>query len=287
MPTPSFKGQKTLQTQSSSFNANSFHIRQELLKLNTTTVVKVEAVHVESRISEVGYVDVRPQIDQMDGQGNPVPHVIIYNVPFIRIQGGKNAFIIDPQVGDIGMCNFSDRDISRFKENKEPSLPGSKRLMNMADGLYTGGLLNGTPERYVLIDDDGIEIEGKALVHIHATSVTIDAETIDVTASDRVTIVATNIAEITADFISLTATTLLDIVSPLTKISGVLDVAGNILAKASIVLTGGIAAPGGAPASATAGFDVNGKVIDDNHGHGPGSYAAGGDAVSGSSGGVS
>jgi len=272
LPIPSFKGQKNLQTQSSDYNAKTFHIRQELYKLNTSTLVRVEAVKVDGRISPVGYVDVKPLVDQMDGQGNPVEHGIIYNVPYVRIQGGSNAFIIDPKAGDIGMCNFADRDISRVKENKVPSLPGSKRLMSMSDGLYTGGLLNGTPERYVLIDDDGIEIEGNALVSINATNVNVTATTVTVTATDK---------------IKLIATTLLEITSPLTTISGILDVAGNILAKASIVLSGGIAGDGGAPASATAGFSVNGKVIDDVHEHESGTYLDGQSLpVTGDSGGV-
>lgn len=264
MPIPSFKGQKNLQTQSNDYNTTNFQIKQELYKLNTSTIVRVEAVKVEGRISPVGYVDVKPLVDQMDGQGNPIEHGIIYNVPYIRLQGGLNAFIIDPKVGDIGMCNFADRDISRVKENKASSLPGSKRLMSMSDGLYTGGLLNETPERYVLIDDNGIEIEGNALVDINATNVNVKADTVTVTATDT---------------IKLIASTLLEITSPLTKISGILEVAGNLIEKASIVLSGGIAGDGGAPASATAGFVVNGKLIDDAHKHDSGTYL---DSLSGS-----
>jgi hypothetical protein len=271
LPTPSFKGQKNLQTQSSDYNAKTFHIRQELAKLSTTQLVRVVSVNVVDRVSPVGYVDVQPLVTQMDGQGNPVPHGIIYNIPYVRIQGGANAVIIDPQVDDIGMCNFSDRDISRVKETKDTALPGSKRMMSMADGLYTGGLLNGTPERYLLIDDNGIEIEGAAQVNIFATNVNVEAETVTVTATDK---------------IKLIASTLLEIVSPLTTISGILDVGGNILAKANIVLTGGIAGVGGVPAKADSGFEVNGKVIDDVHEHSSGAYAAGGDAVTGDSGGV-
>ena len=163
----------------------------------------------------------------------------------MRIQGGNNAFIIDPKVGDIGMCNFADRDISRVKETKSSSLPGSKRLMSMADGLYTGGLLNGLPERYILIDDDGIEIEGKALVHVHATNVTVDCETASITGSTSATI-----------------------------------------ASPSIILDGDVTGPGSASPTFSKGIDVNGKIVNDIHEHIPGAYTAGGDPVTGNSGGV-
>ena len=127
MQTPSFKGQKNLQDQSSNFNAAAFHIKQEISKLSTTTVVKIVAVNVDARISPVGYVDVNPIVDQMDGRGKSVPHGTIYNVPYMRMQGGANALIIDPQVDDIGLCCFADRDISRVKENKKSSLRNSDR----------------------------------------------------------------------------------------------------------------------------------------------------------------
>ena len=178
MQTPSFKGQKDLQTQSSDYNSASFHIRQEISKLSTTTVVKIIAVNVDDKISPVGRVDVQPIVDQMDGRGQAVPHGIIYNVPYMRMQGGANAIIIDPQIDDIGLCCFSDRDISRVKETKKPALPGSKRMMSMADALYIGGILNGTPERYIIIDDAGIDIIGGPAVNITADSVVVTASEI-------------------------------------------------------------------------------------------------------------
>lgn len=260
MPTPSFKGQKDLQSQSSDYNARTFHIRQELSKLSTSTLVRVESVNVEGRISPVGYVDVKPLVDQMDGQGNPVEHGIIYNVPYVRIQGGANAFIIDPQVGDIGMCNFADRDISRVKENKAPSLPGSKRLMSMADGLYTGGLLNGTPERYIIIDDDGIEVEGAALVHVHAESVTVDCTTMAATVAESLTV--------DCDTAAITGATSITATAP------------------SIVLDGDVTGPGSTPPTFSKGIDVNGKIVDDVHMHLPGAYNIGGTPVTGNSGGL-
>ena len=256
MPIPSFKGQKTLQTQSSSFNANTFHIKQELAKLSTCTIVKVEAVNIEGRISPVGYVDVRPLVDQIDGNGKPVSHGIIYNVPYIRMQGGANAFIVDPQVGDIGMCNFSDRDISRVKETKEPSLPGSKRLMSMADGLYTGGLLNGIPERYIIIEDDGIEIVGGPLVKIVADSVEVETTTASITATASV--------EITSPDITFNGATAISLISP------------QINLTAPIVTSTGI----------ITALDFATAVIPslNAHGHQPGTFVVGVNPVTGKSG---
>ncbi len=262
MPIPSSKGQKDLSTQSSAYNARAFQIRQEIIKLETTTVVRVQAVRVEGRVSEVGLVDVLPLVDQMDGQGNPVEHTVIYNVPFIRVQGGKNAVIVDPQVGDIGMCNFASRDITRVKRDKKAALPGSKRVMSFADGLYTGGILNGAPERYVIIDDDGIEIEGTATVTVHGDNTTINADTATINADTSVTIN-----------------------SPLTMITGILDVAGNILAKAGVLITGALSgAAAVAPVGTPNGIAVNGKTITDAHEHEAGTYVVGTSQVTGNSG---
>ena len=196
----SVKGQKDLQTGSSDFNAKEFQIRQALIELSTTKLVKVLAVGVTGLT--MGTVDVQALVDQMDGNGQPQPHGIIYEVPYHRVQGGVNAVIIDPVVGDIGLCVFSDRDISRVKINKTNALPGSKRIMHMADALYIGGVLNAAPTRYIKFSDDGNGIE---IVGVEAVSVFADE--IEVTANTKATV--------TAPEVEVNATTKAVILSPL------------------------------------------------------------------------
>lgn len=156
-------------------NALTFFVKQLLGQLNIATLVQVKAVHVTSRISPVGYVDVQPLVDQVDGAGRPVTHTIINNVPFLRLQGGACAVIVDPHVGDIGFCVFADRDISAVKAAKASKPPGSRRRFNLADGLYVGGWNSlTTPTSYVLIDDTSIEINSPLAVNITAPQTTVN-----------------------------------------------------------------------------------------------------------------
>ncbi len=51
-------------------------------------------------------MDVLPLVMQQTGDGHAVPHDVIYNVPYIRVQGGKTAIILDPQVGILVPLSF-------------------------------------------------------------------------------------------------------------------------------------------------------------------------------------
>ncbi|WP_240021695.1 Gp138 family membrane-puncturing spike protein [Mannheimia haemolytica] len=117
-------------------------------RIQTVTLVQVIAVNATG-IGPVGTVDVQPMVAQLDGSGKAYAHGVIHNIPYFRLQGGSNAVIIDPEVGDIGMCGFCSRDISSVKVNKAPSTPQSRRKFDYADGLYFGGFLNGVPSQYL------------------------------------------------------------------------------------------------------------------------------------------
>lgn len=88
-------------------------------RIQTVTLVQVIAVNATG-IGPVGTVDVQPMVAQLDGSGKAYAHGVIHNIPYFRLQGGSNAVIIDPEVGDIGMCGFCSRDISSVKVNKAP-----------------------------------------------------------------------------------------------------------------------------------------------------------------------
>jgi hypothetical protein len=109
-------------------------------------------------VSPVGTVDVRPLVHQMAGNRTAVPHGVIYKIPYMRLQGGANAIILDPQVGDIGMCGFCSRDSSTVVATRKAALPASLRKYNWSDGLYIGGFLNAVPTQYIRFSDDGIGI---------------------------------------------------------------------------------------------------------------------------------
>lgn len=148
-------GLSTIVGGTSEANKLDFIIRRVMSGMATAALVKVEAVNSEGGLAPVGTVDVKMLVNQIDGIGNNVEHGVIYGVPYFRLNGGTNAVIIDPKVGDIGLCVFASRDISSAKVNKAPSPPGSRRKFSYADGLYFGGFLSETPENYIMFDDAG------------------------------------------------------------------------------------------------------------------------------------
>lgn len=161
----------------SEYGALQFLISQALLRLNTATLVKVVSVTNAGGLSPVGFVDVQPLVNQLDGAGNAVPHGVLFRLPYFRLQGGADAIILDPKAGDIGMAAFANRDISGVKAAKAQSNPGSWRSHDMADGLYFGGLLNGAPAQYVQFTADGINVVSPTKVTVTSPDIELDAST--------------------------------------------------------------------------------------------------------------
>lgn len=168
-------GQLKPQSTWGEFNNIAFMVQQALAKMQTSTLVRIESCTNEGGLFPVGYVDVTPMVNQLDGQGNPTPHVTIYGLPYFRLQGGTNGIIIDPEPGDIGVAVFSSRDISQVKTTKKQGNPGSHRQYSFADGMYLGGMLNGTPTQYVQFSAAGIRIHSPTAVILEAPKIQIKA----------------------------------------------------------------------------------------------------------------
>lgn len=164
-------------------NQLAFTIAQALNRLQTSTLVEVVAVTNSGGVSPVGFVDVRPMIAQVDAHGKGMEHATIYGVPYFRLQGGANAIILDPQVGDIGLACFASRDISSVKKTKKRGNPATLRKYDYSDALYVGGMLNGTPSQYVQFSASGITIHSPNAVTLDAPNVSINAATIGLNAS--------------------------------------------------------------------------------------------------------
>ena len=158
----------------SEFNTIAAVIQYFLTKVNTCTVVKVLKCTNAGGISPVGTVDVQPLVNQMTGDRVSVPHGPVYGLPYVRAQGGTNAVILDPQPGDIGIVCFAQRDISAVKEAKGVANPGSFRMFNWADGIYVGGILNGTPVQYVAFTESGVQVVSPTAVTVQAPDITLD-----------------------------------------------------------------------------------------------------------------
>lgn len=156
------------------FNNITFLVQQMLTKVQTVALVNVVAVSNAGELSPVGTVDVQPMVSQIDAFGIPTPHAPIFSVPYFRLQGGVNAIIIDPVVGDIGICLVCNRDISKVKATKRASVPGSNRTFSFSDGLYLGGVLNGVPNQYVSFGSAGVEIVSPGTVSVTAPNIALN-----------------------------------------------------------------------------------------------------------------
>lgn len=161
----------------SDYNANTFLVWSILARVRTMQPCRVMKVTNAGGVSPVGFVDLLPLVNQLDGYNNAVPHETIYNCPYFRLQGGANAIILDPQVGDIGWAGFADRDISSVKATKAQANPGSKRKFSMADAFYWGGLLNGTPSQYIAFSTTGIAITSPTKITLTAPQIVSNAST--------------------------------------------------------------------------------------------------------------
>lgn len=146
------------------YNNLLFMIEQSISKIQTATIVKIISCSNDGDVSPVGTVDVQILVNQISGQGVGEPHVTMYSLPYLRIQGGNNAIIIDPQVGDIGIAVFASRDITKVKSTKAQANPGSFRTYDFSDGMYLGGLLNGSPTQYLEFNESGLSIVSPSAV---------------------------------------------------------------------------------------------------------------------------
>ncbi|WP_265693284.1 Gp138 family membrane-puncturing spike protein [Providencia rustigianii] len=151
-----------------------FIINSLIGKIGTVTVCRVVKVK-GGGVNPVGFIDVKPMVLQVDGGGNIFDSATIYNVPYFRYQGGKNAVILDPKVGDIGICLVSSRDISQIKRTKKDAPPSTKRQYDIADSLYIGGILNGTPSQYIHFLESGIDIVATGVIKAKGTKIILDA----------------------------------------------------------------------------------------------------------------
>ena len=161
-------------TASDKLESLKFIIARELNNVNTVTLGKVLKCTNNGALSLVGYVDIQPMVNQMDSKDQGLAQPILYNVPYLRIQGGSNAVIIDPKAGDIGICLFTSRDISSIKNTRKQGNPASLRTFSLSDGLYLGGILNAQPDQYVRFSDSGIELVSPTKVTITSPSMVLN-----------------------------------------------------------------------------------------------------------------
>jgi hypothetical protein len=140
------------------YSVISFIVRQLINKISTLIPVKIISVHTQGGVAPAGTVDVQPLVALLDGAGNASQHGIVYGLPYLRLQSGTTAIIMDPAVGDIGFIICADHDISAVKSTKGPANPGSRRRFSLSDGIYFGGFLGQTPQQYIQITPTGLTL---------------------------------------------------------------------------------------------------------------------------------
>lgn len=170
------KGNKRLTSGTSEFNAQEFMIRNAILGLvNTAIPVIVTDVDTGGSGAASGFVSVKPLVCQTDGFGEVLAPAELFQLPYMRVQGGIAALVVDPVPGDIGLAVFCKSDCSNVRqEQNTPVQPGSFRKFSMSDGFYIGGFLNKVPSVVIEVkQDQSIIITATAGVTVNAPTVTV------------------------------------------------------------------------------------------------------------------
>lgn len=137
--------------------AQEFIILKLLLGVHTCQLVQVLAVQPVS--GKVGFLTVQPLVVQTDTNQVVIAQSPIYNVPYMRYQGGSSAVILDPVAGDIGLAIFAENDITNVKQTLKSGPAATDRNHSTADALYIGGVLNPDPTQYVRFQPSGAGID--------------------------------------------------------------------------------------------------------------------------------
>lgn len=220
------------------YNAVLFVVRQLLNTRNHVAWVKVVNVTAAGGLALAGTVDVQPLVNQLDGDMQPVAHGIVNDLPYLRVQGGANAVIMDPQPGDIGLCVFADRDSSSAQAVRGVANPGSLRQCDMADGVYLGGILNGVPTQYVMFTDGGVKVVSPTKIDMEAPEIDLVAPVINLQASTSVTVTTPTFTVNGNAHVTGTSTLDGDVNSQGT-VNGATDVVGGGKSLKSHIHTGG------------------------------------------------
>lgn len=148
--------------------AQEWIIQRLIRGIRTATLVKVMAVHPTA--GTVGFVDVVDLVQQQTTNGVVIDSAQMFRLPYLRMQGGQSAIILDPAVGDIGMAAFGQRDLSAAIATREPGAAASNRAYDAGDGLYLGGFLNADPTQFIeFLPTGGINIEATGPVNVNAS----------------------------------------------------------------------------------------------------------------------
>jgi hypothetical protein len=139
--------------------ADQFQIDQAFAHIRTIVQVKVISV-TGGGVGVPPTVSVQPLVKVVDGQNNSTSHGTINNIQVSRVGCGNGSVIADPVEGDVGWLAVCDRDSSVVATTSgKESQPGSRRMFDLADGIYIGTLFGSEPTQYVQFTKTGINIQ--------------------------------------------------------------------------------------------------------------------------------
>lgn len=172
-------GQQDTSTTTDDYNTLSFVFWLLMNNIQTATIVKVISCTNNGGLSPVGRVTVQPCVNQMTGNRQAVAHGEIFNCLYSRVSGGRNAIIMDPEPGDLGLMVFCSRDISGVVTNQGPANPASFRKFDWADGVFTMNVPLGIiPNQYIRFSDtDGVEVVSPVKFKVSAPVIDLEATT--------------------------------------------------------------------------------------------------------------
>ena len=175
------KGYLEENTNSNEFNKISFIIRQSILgTVDTCFIGLVQTVNTDKT------VDVLPLVNGVDGNGNAIERTVVFNLPYLKYQGGECSVDIIPVVGDIGLVCITKDDSSSALENKQPSIPPSEKKYNKSNGFYIASIASTckTAKHSLTIRDEGITISTTGNINVSCTEASISASKVTIDSSD-------------------------------------------------------------------------------------------------------
>jgi hypothetical protein len=185
-------GNQDVSTDDNDFNTIAFVFQMMLANVQTSTLVKVISCTNDGGVSAVGRVTVQPLVNQMSGGRIATAHGPISNAVYTRMSsaGGKQAVIMDPTPGQIGLMSFCSRDISAVVAAMAAANPGSFRWFDWADGVLVMTLpLGAVPTEYIQFVQDG-DGNPNGINIVSPTKITLTAPTVEIDASTEFKVVS-------------------------------------------------------------------------------------------------
>lgn len=143
--------------------------------IHTLTLVEIVSVSVpQDELAPIGRCSIRPLVQKVDGNNNVYSRGVIDNVPYLRVQGGTNAVVIDPVVGDVGLAGFCDRDISMVKRTGKEAAPNTLRQYDLNDAVYLFTCMSDTPVQFIHFKSSGADIKTTGDLNINGLTIKPD-----------------------------------------------------------------------------------------------------------------